>query len=53
MDNRHIVVFDGVCNVCNGAVNFIIKRDPASMFAFTPMQSDLARELWRNNHLQC
>lgn len=45
MDNRHIVIFDGVCNFCNGAVNFIIKRDPDGIFAFTPMQSDLAREL--------
>ena len=45
MDNRHIVIFDGVCNFCNGAVNFIIKRDPDGIFVFTPMQSDLAREL--------
>ena len=45
MDNRHIVIFDGVCNLCNGAVNFIIKRDPDGIFAFTPMQSDLAHEL--------
>lgn len=45
MDNRYIVIFDGVCNFCNGAVNFIIKRDPEGVFAFTPMQSELAREL--------
>ncbi|PLW84417.1 thiol-disulfide oxidoreductase [Kineobactrum sediminis] len=45
MDNRHIVIFDGVCNLCNGAVNFIIKRDPDGIFAFTPIQSDLAYEL--------
>lgn len=45
MGNRHIVIFDGVCNVCNSAVNFIIKRDPDAIFAFTPMQSDLAHEL--------
>ncbi|GGW26992.1 thiol-disulfide oxidoreductase DCC family protein [Vreelandella hamiltonii] len=45
MDNRHIVIFDGVCNFCNGAVNFIIKRDPEGVFAFTPMQSELAQEL--------
>ena len=45
MDNRHIVIFDGVCNFCNGAVNFIIRRDPEGVFAFTPMQSELAREL--------
>jgi len=45
MNNRYIVIFDGVCNFCNGAVNFIIKRDPEGLFAFTPMQSELAKEL--------
>jgi len=45
MNNPHIVVFDGVCNFCNGAVNFIIKRDPQGVFVFTPMQSDLAKAL--------
>ncbi|MFT6285639.1 MAG: putative DCC family thiol-disulfide oxidoreductase YuxK [Alcanivorax sp.] len=52
MDNRHIVIFDGVCNVCNGAVNFIIKRDPEGLFAFTPMQSDLARELMNKHKIK-
>lgn len=45
MNESHIVIFDGVCNFCNGAVNFIIKRDPNNKFVFTPMQSDLAKEL--------
>ncbi|WP_339772433.1 DCC1-like thiol-disulfide oxidoreductase family protein [uncultured Paraglaciecola sp.] len=45
MDNRRIIIFDGVCNFCNGAVNFIIKRDPGGVFVFTPMQSDIARSL--------
>ena len=45
MDNRYIVIFDGVCNFCNGAVSFIIQRDPEETFAFTPMQSELAQEL--------
>ena len=45
MDNRRIIIFDGVCNFCNGAVNFIIKRDPSGVFVFTPMQSDIARSL--------
>ena len=44
MDNRHIVIFDGVCNFCNGAVNFIIQRDPDGKFVFTPMQSQVAQE---------
>jgi predicted DCC family thiol-disulfide oxidoreductase YuxK len=45
MDSRHIIIFDGVCNFCNGAVNFIIDHDPEGVFLFTPMQSDLAEEL--------
>ncbi|MFI8751368.1 thiol-disulfide oxidoreductase DCC family protein [Vreelandella lionensis] len=45
MNNPHIVIFDGVCNFCNGAVHFIIQRDPEGTFAFTPMQSELAQEL--------
>ena len=45
MSNSHIVIFDGVCNFCNWAVNFIIKRDPDGKFVFTPMQSELAKDL--------
>lgn len=45
MTNRPIIIYDGVCNFCNDAVNFIIKRDPSAQFVFTPMQSVLAKEL--------
>ena len=45
IDGRHIVIFDGVCNLCNGSVSFIIKRDPKGKFVFIPMQSSLAEEL--------
>jgi predicted DCC family thiol-disulfide oxidoreductase YuxK len=45
MELRHIVIFDGVCNFCNGAVNFIIKRDPQGLYAFTPMQTEFAKSL--------
>ena len=34
-----IVLFDGVCNVCNSAVNFIIDRDPGARFHFASLQS--------------
>lgn len=33
-----IILFDGVCNLCNGAVNFVIKRDPVNVFKFAPLQ---------------
>ena len=40
-----LVLFDGVCNLCNGAVQFIIKRDPAAKIRFASLQSDFASSL--------
>ncbi len=38
---RHpVIVFDGVCNLCSGLVNFIIRRDRKGVFRFAAMQSD-------------
>lgn len=51
MHNKSLVVFDGICNFCNGAVNFIIKRDPRGIFNFTPMQSSVAKELIKKHHI--
>ena len=45
MEDHQIIIFDGVCNFCNGAVNFIIKRDSQGVFKFAPMQSEIAQEL--------
>jgi predicted DCC family thiol-disulfide oxidoreductase YuxK len=40
-----IILFDGVCNFCNGAVNFIIERDRAGYFKFAPLQSEIGEKL--------
>ncbi len=40
-----VVLFDGVCNLCNGSVQFILDRDPAERFRFAALQSDAARRL--------
>lgn len=42
---KPIIFFDGVCNLCNGAVQFIIKRDPTAIFQFAPLQSESAIRL--------
>lgn len=42
-----IVLFDGVCNFCNDAVNFIIRRDVEGQFKFAPLQSETGQELRR------
>lgn len=34
-----IVLFDGVCNLCNGVINFIIENDKQSKFRFASLQS--------------
>ena len=36
---KDILLFDGVCNLCNGAVNFIIDHDPKGHFKFAALQS--------------
>lgn len=40
-----IVLFDGVCNVCDASVQFIIDHDPKAYFKFAPLQSEAGREL--------
>ena len=40
-----IILFDGVCNFCNGSVNFIIERDKKSYFKFAPLQSEIGQKL--------
>src|SRR6266550_905019 len=40
-----VILFDGVCNLCNGFVRFVIARDPAARFRFAALQSDSARRL--------
>lgn len=44
-----VVLFDGVCNLCNGAVRFILARDPAARFRFASLQSEAARRLLGND----
>jgi predicted DCC family thiol-disulfide oxidoreductase YuxK len=38
-----IILFDGTCNFCSGAVRFVIARDPGGVFRFAALQSDAAR----------
>ena len=42
-----IIIFDGICNFCNGSVNFIIARDPEGKFTFAPMQGESAKALMK------
>ena len=44
-DDHPVVLFDGVCNFCNGAVQFIIRHDPQAVFRFAAYQSSAGNEL--------
>lgn len=43
--NHPTVLFDGVCNLCEGTVRFIIRRDKHAAFRFAVLQSDVAQKL--------
>lgn len=45
MTDKPIILFDGICNLCNAAVQFVIKRDPAAIFSFASLQSDVGQQL--------
>lgn len=40
-----ILLFDGVCNLCNNWIQFVIERDPDARFRFAPLQSEIAQNL--------
>lgn len=44
-DVVEVILFDGVCNLCIGWVQFVIERDPRRRFRFAPLQSKAAQNL--------
>jgi len=46
-ESRPVVLFDGVCNLCNGGVNLAIDLDPPGKLRFAALQSDAGRALLR------
>lgn len=50
--HKNLILFDGVCNLCNGSVLFIIKRDAKDLFRFASLQSDLGQSFLKKNNSQ-
>ena len=46
--NKKIILFDGVCNLCDSAVQFVIKHDKKDVFRFVALQSDLGQEILKH-----
>jgi predicted DCC family thiol-disulfide oxidoreductase YuxK len=51
-ENKSIILFDGVCNLCNASVNFVIKHDKKAQFLFASFQSDAAKEIMLHFNLE-
>ncbi len=44
--NQHaVILFDGVCNLCNASVDFVLKRDKKAFFKFVSLQSETGKNL--------
>lgn len=53
MNKKHtdIILFDGFCHLCSGAVKFIIKNDRRAVFKFAALQSPVIQQLLKKHGL--
>lgn len=49
--SKSIILFDGYCNLCSGAVQFILKRDKKEYFRYGSLQSEKGKELRERYHI--
>lgn len=47
----HLLLFDGVCHLCDASVRFVVRHDPARKIKFAPIQSPLGSELYQRQGL--
>ena len=51
LEHKKLVLFDGVCNLCNRSVQHIIKHDKRNLFMFAALQSNVGQELIKTYHI--
>ena len=49
--DKPVILFDGVCNLCNKSVRFVIKRDPQGKFRYASLQSGFGQALLKQFNL--
>jgi len=52
MNNQKIILFDGVCNLCNTSIQFVLKHEKNNTLKFASLQSDFAQKLLQKNNLK-
>ena len=51
MNEHPVILFDGICNFCNGSVNFLIKLDKQARLRFSPLQSEFGQVMLKFEEL--
>lgn len=46
-----VIIFDGLCNLCNNKINFVIRNDKKDYFRFTPLQSEIGKKQLAKHHI--
>ena len=49
--DKKIILFDGVCNLCNSSVTFVIQRDKKDLFRFAALQDPAGQELIKKHQI--
>ena len=44
-ENKDLILFDGVCNLCSSSVQYVIERDHNNRYVFAALQSDIGIEI--------
>ncbi|MGB1018767.1 MAG: thiol-disulfide oxidoreductase DCC family protein [Chitinophagales bacterium] len=51
MRNKPTIFFDGVCNLCNSSVQFVLKHEKQTYFSFASLQSEFGQAFLKENEL--
>ena len=43
--NKQLILFDGVCNLCNTSIQYVIKHDKNNLFMFAPLQGEIGKKI--------
>ena len=50
-EDKKLILFDGVCNLCNNSVNYVIKHDKKDVFMFSALQSEVGKKIISHHNL--
>lgn len=49
MNSKKVILFDGVCNLCNSSIQKVIENDDKNIFQFASLQSDFGQEFLKKH----